>query len=512
MFRLIFLLSTLFFFVSGCAVNPVTGKSELSFVSEASEIAIGQEQYLPSQQSQGGLYRVDKELTRYVNAVGQRIARVSDRRLPYEFVVLNNSVPNAWALPGGKIAVNRGLLLALTSEAELAAVLGHEIVHAAARHGAKSMERGAILQGAILATSIGISDSDYGNYIVDGAEFGAQLLTHRYSRSAELESDYYGIRYMVKAGYDPRAAISLQETFVELSAGSESSWMNGLFASHPPSKERVDKNRETVAALNPQLLGDLETGEDRYQQQLAYLRGKSDAYSAFEQAKILAANTRLDSALESLQVAINGEPGEARFYGLKGDIYLQKKQYREANVYYDKALALDSEYYEYYLGRGLALSKLGQANAARQDLKRSNALLPTAIAMNELGELSLIVGDTRSAKQYFQVAMSAGGETGQAASSAYIKLDLSENPAKYLVANPFIDEGRLVATVSNRTRFYIRDFKVTYVITVNGKTMQQTITLGPIGAGQQVLAESGFRFRQQDSVERVRVSVTSANF
>jgi tetratricopeptide (TPR) repeat protein len=213
-----------------------------------------------------------------------------------------------------------------------------------------------------------------------------------------------------------------------------------------------------------------------------------------------------------LQVAIDGEPGEARFYGLKGDIYLEKKQYREANIYYSKALALDSEYYEYYLGRGLSLSQLGQINAARQDLKKSNALLPTAIAMNELGELSLIVGDIRSAKQYYQVAMSAGGETGEAASNAYTRLDLPENPAKYLVVNPFIDEGRLVATVSNRTRFYISDFKVTYVVTVNGKTMQQTITLGPISAGQQVLAESGFRFRQQDSVERVRVSVTSANF
>ena len=85
---------------------------------------------------------IDPELTKYVNEVGQRLAAVSDRKLPYEFVVINNSVPNAWALPGGKIAVHRGLLIELNSEAELAAVLGHEIVHAAARHGAKGMERG----------------------------------------------------------------------------------------------------------------------------------------------------------------------------------------------------------------------------------------------------------------------------------------------------------------------------------------------------------------------------------
>src|SRR5690606_35992497 len=108
----------------GCAVNPVTGQRELGFVSAAQELSIGQEQYGPSQQSQGGQFKVDPALTRYVQGVGDRLAAVSDRQLPYEFVVLNNSVPNAWALPGGKIAVTRGLLVELNNEAELAAVLG----------------------------------------------------------------------------------------------------------------------------------------------------------------------------------------------------------------------------------------------------------------------------------------------------------------------------------------------------------------------------------------------------
>ena len=121
--------------LTGCVINPVTGDRELALVSAEQEIAIGEQQYEPSQQMQGGEYTLDPELTSYVAGVGQKLAAVSDRQLPYEFVVLNSSVPNAWALPGGKIAVNRGLLTELDSEAELAAVLGHEIVHAAARHG-----------------------------------------------------------------------------------------------------------------------------------------------------------------------------------------------------------------------------------------------------------------------------------------------------------------------------------------------------------------------------------------
>jgi predicted Zn-dependent protease len=103
----IFLLIS-FVFATGCAVNPVTGKSEIMFMSTAQEIEMGKQNYVPMQQSQGGVYDVDPELTAYVQRVGSKVAVQSGVDLPYEFVVLNNSVPNAWALPGGKIAINRG--------------------------------------------------------------------------------------------------------------------------------------------------------------------------------------------------------------------------------------------------------------------------------------------------------------------------------------------------------------------------------------------------------------------
>jgi hypothetical protein len=96
----------------------VTRKSELSFVSEAQEISIGNQQYLQSQQSAGGKYLLDPALAAYVSEVGRKLVKVSDRpNLPFEFVVINDSVPNAWALPGGKLAINRGLLTELKSEA-----------------------------------------------------------------------------------------------------------------------------------------------------------------------------------------------------------------------------------------------------------------------------------------------------------------------------------------------------------------------------------------------------------
>ena len=117
-------------------------------MSPSDDLQIGSQNYQPMLQAQGGAYDVDPALIEYVRGVGMKLAAYSEVDLPYEFTVLNSSVPNAWALPGGKIAINRGLLTEIRSEAELAAVLGHEIVHAAARHSAQQMSRGSIVARA----------------------------------------------------------------------------------------------------------------------------------------------------------------------------------------------------------------------------------------------------------------------------------------------------------------------------------------------------------------------------
>ena len=122
--------------LAGCSKNPVTGKKEFAPYSTSDEIALGIRHYRLLQQAQGGRFGTDPRLAAYVSSVGRRVAKVSDRRkLPYEFVVLNNGTPNAWALPGGKIGIDRGLLLEMENEAELAAVLPHDVANAAARTG-----------------------------------------------------------------------------------------------------------------------------------------------------------------------------------------------------------------------------------------------------------------------------------------------------------------------------------------------------------------------------------------
>lgn len=501
---LLFLLS---FALLGCAVNPVTGKNELSLVTEASELQIGAEQYAPSRQMQGGDYVTDPRIASYVSRVGNRIAAVSDRKLPYEFKVINDSTPNAWALPGGKIAINRGLLVELQSEAELAAVLSHEIVHAAARHGAQGMQRGMLIKGAVLAAGIATSDSGYGNYVVGGASVAANLLNQKYGRDAESESDYYGMKYMVRAGYDPAAAVNLQETFVRLSEGRSSNWLAGLFASHPPSRERVAANRRTLQEFPP----GGEIGRERYQREIASLIKNKDAYDALDKGRKALAEGKTALALSKAKMALTSEPREALFHGLRGDVRFKQKQYKDAVTNYDRALQHNNDFFLFYLQRGLAKEKLGNTDNAYADLEQSVKRLPTAPALKALGDISQLRGNYPAAKQFYSGAASSQSVSGKEALASLVRLDLPDNPQKYLSVKVGLNaEKYLVAQVENRTSEKVADVAVTLAFT-NASGRQQKVSFnapGQIGPGQKVLVATGIG--PDPKVTNVKAAVTRA--
>jgi predicted Zn-dependent protease len=445
------------FFLYGCAVNPVTGKNELSLISEEQEISIGQKNYGPSRQMQGGDYTVNPELSAYVNGVGQKLAVVSDRKLPYEFTVLNNSTPNAWALPGGKIAVNRGLLLELQSEAELAAVLGHEIVHAAAKHGAQGMQRGMLLQGALIATSVVAQSNEYANIIVGGAQVAAGLVHTKYGREDELEADYYGMLYMSRAGYDPMAAVGLQETFIRLNESKSQNWLAGLFSSHPPSQARVDANRKTAATLPK---GGL-VGNDIYQNKIASLVKDKKGYESYVKGREALQKGDSRKAYSFAQEAIGVEPREGHFYALRGDINLKENRYNDALADYNRSIDLNRNYFYYYLQRGLTKKKLNRAQEAHDDLQASTKLLPTAMAYNSLGELELSYGSPQRARQYFQEAAGSDSPVGKAAQLSLLRLDFPQNAGNYIKIQVGLNkQGYVLAQVSNKAPLGIRNLEL----------------------------------------------------
>jgi beta-barrel assembly-enhancing protease len=400
--------------LTGCAVNPVTGKKEMIIDSVQQDIAAGQQNYGPSQQSQGGKYVVDPGLTAYVNLVGKKLAAVSDvPNLPYEFVVLNNDTPNAWAMPGGKLAINRGLLVQLDDEAQLAAVLGHEIVHAAARHGASAKTQQMVVGAGALLAGVAIANKkpEYGILAVGALAVGANAWNSKYSRDHESESDKYGIKYMVKAGYDPQAAVELQELFVRMFDKQEPSWIEGMFASHPPSRDRVTANRAEIAKYPK---GGARNKE-AFQRALGQLKKDKDAYKNYEDAMKAAKSKQYDKALSLVDSSIQQQPKENLFWELKGQLLLQQDRNKEAIPALDKAIAANPNFFRPYMYRGMAYKELGNSSNAERDLVASQRLLPTQQASEQLGEIALARRDYAAARNYFQQVAAAGGEAGERA-------------------------------------------------------------------------------------------------
>ena len=467
-----------------CSVNPVTGEKELTLIGEQQELAIGDKNYGPYRQAQGGDYVADPALTAYVQKVGARLAAVADRKLPYEFRVVNDDTPNAWALPGGKIAVNRGLLLQLDNEAQLAAVLAHEIVHAAARHSAQSMQRGIFLQGALVAAGVALGDSQYRELGMLGSSIGANLVKSRYSRDAEREADTYGMRYMVRAGYDPAEAVALQRTFLKLSEDKRQDWLSGLFASHPPSAERVANNGHELEILHAP---GGELGRDPYRRATAHLRRTEPAYQAYAQALQALQKDELDKAAALLDKAIGIEPKEALFHVARAGLEQRRGHKESAARDYDRAVALNPEYFLPRLKRGLFLRDRGEREAAQRDLKASVERLPTADGYFGLGQVAQAAGNRELAVAYFGQASQSESEVGRQAAQQLATLDLPAHPDRYIQATLLLrKDGQLLLRLKNTTALPVSGLRVAIGRQV-GVVFRQSVVLnlrGTLGAGE----------------------------
>lgn len=404
--------------VSGCAVNPVTGQRELSLVSEQQELAIGAANYANYRQQQGGDYTLEPELSGYVAGIGKRLAAFSDRPgLPYEFVVVNNPTANAWALPGGKIAINSGLLRHLRDEAQLAAVIGHEIIHAAARHGAAQMSRGMLLNVGLAAIAVG-SQGSSAEWLGSASQYGAAAWMARYGRDDELESDYHGIELMVAAGYDPQAAVELQETFVKLSEGRNSDFIAGLFASHPPSQQRVDANRAHAQRLGR----GGERHASRYAAATAGLRGAEPAYLAAERATKLLAEKNYRQALAESDRAVALLPAQQQFWLLRAAIWRALDEPTKAEQALTTAIGKNRDYFLPHLQRGALRWQRGDQRGAADDYRTSYRQLKTAQAAYFIAMAALNSGDSATADRYFSAAIELGGEYAQLAAAQRQKL------------------------------------------------------------------------------------------
>lgn len=246
-FTTLLLLSIL---LSACATNPATGKQDFVMMSEKEELAAGK-QIFNEMRKNLILLPENDPLARYVDHVGQKVAATADRKdLFFRFYVVDDSTINAFALPGGFIFIHRGLINHMNNEAELAAVLGHEIGHVTARHSVQQISKAKAYQLGMVVTSIFIPIPQGIGVLTDAM---SMAIIQGYGRDAELQSDELSIRYLTRAGYDPKATIGILKTLKRLDeidtrekadAGEKVEKYHGAFSTHPETSKRI---REAVA-------------------------------------------------------------------------------------------------------------------------------------------------------------------------------------------------------------------------------------------------------------------------
>lgn len=240
---------SLVFLTMSCAINPVTGKRELSFISEQEEIALGKQ----TDEDIKALYGIysDPDLNAYVQRIGQSMAPLTHRpHLEYHFAVLDTPVVNAFAAPGGYIYVTRGILAMMNSEAELAVVLGHELGHVNARHSVTKLSQ---LMLAQLGLGVASAISETFAKLSGAASIGIQLLFLKFSRDDEREADTLGVEYSRKGGYDPGEMISFFGSLERLGDLSGGQSLPGFLSTHPLTSERIQKTEEMLMESDKQL-------------------------------------------------------------------------------------------------------------------------------------------------------------------------------------------------------------------------------------------------------------------
>ena len=262
--------------VANCARNPVTGKNELALVSEGQEIQMGQQ--AAQQIAQTMPLVQDQALQKYVSDIGLRMAAQSERPdLPWEFHVVDDAAVNAFALPGGFIYVTRGLLTAMTNEAELASVLGHEIGHVTARHSVQQISKAQLAQ---LGLGIGsILSSDIAQF-AGLASQGLGLLFLKYGRDAENQADQLGFRYALNQNYDVREMDDVFATLERVSGAGGGGKLPEWLSTHPNPENRVQRTQERLDTLTRDLASTVRN-EAAYMQRIQGLTYGEDPRQGF---------------------------------------------------------------------------------------------------------------------------------------------------------------------------------------------------------------------------------------
>ncbi len=325
----------------GCATNPVTGRSQFMLMDEKEEIAIDR-QYAPQQFSADYGTVQDRALQAYIETTGKAMAAKTHRsHMPYDFRCVNANYVNAYAFPGGSIACTRGILLDLENEAELAALLGHELGHVNARHTAASMSKAKVASVAVgglaVITSVAVGSSA-GSIASQLGQLGSGALLASYSRDNERQADHLGMEYMTRTGYGPKGMVGLMDMLNSMNQ-HKASTTELLFATHPMSSERYE-TAVNEAKNDYQQFSGQPLHRDRYMDHTAGLRKIKGAVEKMQAGEAALGKEQVTDAEGLFKQALKEAPNDYVGLLLMSKCLLIQKKDKEAEGFAEKAKAV----------------------------------------------------------------------------------------------------------------------------------------------------------------------------
>lgn len=362
---------------AGCATNPVTGKSQFMLMDEKQEIAIDR-QHSPHQLSSDYGSVQDRRLQDYIQTTGKRIAANTHRsQMPYDFHCVNANYVNAYAFPGGSIACTRGILLELENEAELAALLGHELGHVNARHTAEIMSKsqlaGMVVGGLSILTSVAVG-SDAGNLAGQLGQLGSGVLLASYSRDNERQADDLGMQYMTRSGYGPQGMVGLMEMLNSMNQHKTGA-TDVLFATHPMSSERYQTSiRQATNDYRPYSGQPL--FRDRYMDATAGLRKIKDAVKMMQAGEAAMGKEQYSQAEVLFKQALDRAPDDYTGLLMMAKCQLVQKKDSEAERYANRAKQVYPDEAQAYHISGITRIRNKKYDAALEDFSIYEQRLP----------------------------------------------------------------------------------------------------------------------------------------
>lgn len=362
--------------LAGCAANPVTGRSQLMLVSESQEISIDKKNSPVQFSSDYGISQ-DAGLNNYLQQIGSKIAAYTHRPdMPYSFKCVNAVYINAYAFPGGTIAATRGILLAMENEAELAALLGHELGHVNARHTAQQMSKGTLLQALTEGLSMyaGSRGRIYGEIANQLGSLTAGALLASYSRDNEREADALSMDYMVQAGYNPSGVITLME-MLNRTAKHEPNILELMFATHPMNSARLVTAQDN---LSRRYRGykNYPIYRERYMDNTARLRRIKGAIEEMQKADKAMKKRKFSEAEKHLKTALRSVPDDYTALTMMAKVLILQGKHKEAKIYSKKAKKIYPREAQAHQLSGLANLKSKNFSESYQDFSTYDRLLP----------------------------------------------------------------------------------------------------------------------------------------